>query len=316
MSVALIFPGQGGQKVGSGKDLYNNFSYVKEFFDSINNIVGYDILNIIFNGTEEQINETDISQISIIASSLATLMVLQNEYGFNPQKHSKYVAGHSLGEYSALVVAGVITHLDAVKLLHIRGRAMKECAKNAPGGMVALIGADAKSVQNLIQELQNHASGVAVIANDNTIGQIVISGNKNLMEKALEIYKDFGIKLAKKLNVAGAFHSPLMESASIKLSEELEKMEFKKPSIAFLPNVKADVEEDEKNIKDMLIKQTFGQVRWTETMQKMITLGVNSFLEIGDSTVLKGLVSRVSKDVVAESFDKLEDFAKINNFIK
>ncbi len=316
MSVALIFPGQGGQKVGSGQDLYNNFSYVKEFFDSANDITGYNILDIIFNGTAEQINATDVSQISIMLSSVATLMVLEKEHGFIPPKHSTHMAGHSLGEYSALVAAGVITPHQAIELLHTRGMAMKECAKKAQGTMVALIGAGALAVQNLVQEVQNQTKAVAVIANDNTKGQIVISGEIIAMDKALEIYKDFGIKIAKKLNVSGAFHSPLMAEASVALSKKLEKMEFKKPNIPFLPNVKADVEDDMQNIKNMLVQQVAGQVRWTETIEKMISLGVNTFLEIGDSTVLKGLVARVSKDVAIESFDKLEEFDKIKNFIK
>ncbi len=317
MSIALVFPGQGGQKVGSGKDLYDNFSYVKEFFNNANDIVGYNIVDIIFNGTDEQINATDVSQISIMLSSVATLMALENEYGFIPQQHSKYVAGHSLGEYSALVAAGVITPSQAIELLNVRGLAMKECVKNAKGTMIALIGGDIKAVEDLIKNLQTiMPDEIAVIANDNTKGQIVISGHIKPMEKTLEIYKDFGIKIAKKLNVSGAFHSPLMADASFKLADTLEEMDFKKPNIAFLPNVKADIEEDEQNIKNMLVKQVAGQVRWTETVEKLISLGADTFLEIGDSKVLQGLISRVSKDVATESFDKLEEFDKIKNFVK
>ena len=296
MLKALVFPGQGSQSVGMGKDLYDTFSVAKEVFQEVDDALSFKLSDVIFNGTAENLTATQNAQPALMAMSMAVWRVVQQEAGLKI-KDFAYVAGHSLGEYSALCAAESLSLADTARLLQKRGLAMAKAAEKQKGLMAAIIGMDAASVQSLAKQTDTF------VANDNSIGQIVISGSVENIEKACLKAKEMGAKRALPLNVAGAFHSPLMQSAAEEMKDVLKNVSFKTPVIPVVPNVLAESINDAAAIKELLYRQITGQVRWTETVQWLNSHG----------KVLNGLIKRTVPDMQVFSINdmlSLEEFEK------
>ena len=306
MLKALVFPGQGSQSVGMGKDLYDTFSVAKEVFQEVDDALSFKLSDVIFNGTAENLTATQNAQPALMAMSMAVWRVVQQEAGLKI-KDFAYVAGHSLGEYSALCAAESLSLADTARLLQKRGLAMAKAAEKQKGLMAAIIGMDAASVQSLAKQTDTF------VANDNSIGQIVISGSVENIEKACLKAKEMGAKRALPLNVAGAFHSPLMQSAAEEMKDVLKNVSFKTPVIPVVPNVLAESINDAAAIKELLYRQITGQVRWTETVQWLNSHGVEQIIEMGAGKVLNGLIKRTVPDMQVFSINdmlSLEEFEK------
>lgn len=306
---AFIFPGQGSQKVGMAKDVYDNFSYVKDLFNEANDILSVDLAKITFEGPMEELTKTQYAQPALMVTSIALLKVLANEYGVDVANNAQYVAGHSLGEYSALCAAGALSFAETVRLLGIRGSQMANCATKTQGGMAAIIGSDNDTVAEIVKEAA--AEDVCQLANDNSVGQIVISGSKVAVDRAITIAKDKGIKRAIPLPVSGAFHSQLMSDAGLAMAEALKDAQVNAPVVPVVANVTAKASNDPQQIKDLLTKQVTGCVRWRESLLELESLGVSKLVEIGAGKVLCGLAGRTVKEVATVSVQELND---IKNF--
>jgi [acyl-carrier-protein] S-malonyltransferase len=303
---ALVFPGQGSQKVGMGKDLNDNFQVAREVFETVDDILKSNLSKIIFEGPAEDLTQTQNTQPALMAVSIALIRVLEKEFGQKVQDISSFVAGHSLGEYSALCASGAISLEDTAKLLQIRGNAMAKCGQKTEGSMAAIIGAEIDLVKEVV-ELASKDGGICQFANDNSVGQIVISGAKDAINNAIKIAKEKGIKRALPLPVSGAFHSQLMQDAATEMQEALQKIEIKPPSIPLIANVSANITSDPAEIKKLLVEQITGQVRWRETMLLMQDSGIENIIEIGSGKVLAGLVSRTCTEISSKSIQNLED---------
>ena len=289
MKHAYVFPGQGSQAVGMGKDIYDNVPVAKEFFEKANEILGFRITDIMFNGTPEELKQTKVTQPAVFLHSV----ILAKALGVNPDA----VAGHSLGEFSALVVAGALSFEDGLKLVSKRAMAMQQCCEEQPGSMAAVLGLDDKTIEEVCASVE----GVVVAANYNCPGQLVISGADAAVDEACEKLKAAGARRALRLPVGGAFHSPLMEPARKELEAAIAEAEFKTPSCPVYQNVDAQPYTNAETIKKNLIAQLTAPVRWTQIVEKMIADGVTEFTELGPGNVLQGLVSKVSREVAAES---------------
>ncbi len=286
---AFVFPGQGSQYVGMSKKIPES-SLKKELFTKASDILGFDLLSLCDNGPAEALTSTENTQPALFTvSSIYDIML--KDRGIKPE----IVAGHSLGEYSALFSAGVISFEDGVSLVRKRGLLMKSASEKAPGKMLAVIGLKEENLQNLLKEASK--AGVIVAANFNSPGQIVLSGESAAIEKARSIAKEFGARLAKVLAVSAPFHSPLMEPVVEEMSSFIDKIEFKEPSVPIVQNVTGEIVEDISTIKENLKKQLTGPVLWTKTLDTMDKMGVNEFYEVGPKNVLKGLISRTLKGV-------------------
>jgi len=281
-SRAYIFPGQGSQCCGMGMELYRNNPKARRMFDEADSILGFKISEIMFNGTIEELTSTDIAQPAIFLHSTILAECMDD---YSPQM----VAGHSLGEYSALVSCGAMKYEDALNLVHIRANAMLTCCNRVPGTMAAIIKLEDEVVDRICRETE----GIVVAANYNSPGQIVISGENEAIEAACQQCKAAGAKRALKLSVGGAFHSPLMEPARKELADAISKVSMKAPSCPIYQNVSAKAETDPEIIKENLVAQLTSAVRWTQSVQAMIEDGAASFTEIGPGTVLQGLVKRI-----------------------
>lgn len=288
---AYVFPGQGAQFVGMGKDLYDNLPEAKEMFERANEILGFRITDIMFAGTDEQLKQTDVTQPAIFLHSVILARALGSE--FRPDM----AAGHSLGEFSALVAAGAMDFEDGLRLVAARARAMqKACAAN-PSTMAAILGLeDAK-----VEEILSGIDGVVVPANYNSPGQLVISGTNEAIDAACAKLSEAGAKRALKLNVGGAFHSPLMEPAREELASAIEATPFRTPVCPVYQNVDAKPYTDPAKIKENLIAQLTAPVRWTQIVQNMLADGATEFVELGPGNVLQGLIKKVSREVAVES---------------
>lgn len=286
---AFIFPGQGSQVVGMGKDLTEQSAQAKEIFKQANDALGYDLTKICFEGPEEELKQTANTQPAILATSIAQWKILEAE-GKNPD----VVAGHSLGEYTALVVAEAIAFVDAVKLVHLRGKLMEAAVPEGKGTMAAILG----MTQEQIKDVLKNVSGVVEIANINCPGQIVISGETSAVKEACDKLSAAGAKRAVLLPVSGPFHSSLMAPAGEKLKAEIDKLEVKKPKFKFIANVTADYVEDPAKIKELLIKQVSSSVLWQPSIERMITDGVTEFTEVGPGKVLTGLVKKIQREKI------------------
>lgn len=289
MSKAYVFPGQGAQFVGMGKDLYSSNQRAKLFFDKANEVLGYQITDVMFNGTDEDLRQTKVTQPAVFLHSVITAFSLED---FNPNM----VAGHSLGEFSALVAAGALTFEDGLKLVYARAMAMQKACEAAPSTMAAIIALPDEVIEKTCAEIST-AGNVVVPANYNSPGQVVISGNVEAVQEACLRLKEAGAKRALPLSVGGAFHSPLMESARVELAKAIEAAPVNTPVCPVYQNVDALPHVDPKEIKENLLKQLTAPVRWTQSVKNMIADGMTEFVECGPGQVLTGLIGRIQKDL-------------------
>lgn len=285
MNKAYIFPGQGAQFVGMGKDLYDYKDDTRDLFEKANDILGFRITDIMFNGTEEDLKQTNVTQPAIFLHSVILAKALGDV--FDPQM----VAGHSLGEFSALVASNALSFEDGLVLVSKRANAMQKACEIQPSTMAAILGLDDFTVEDICQRM----SEVVVPANYNCPGQLVISGTVEGIDSACALLLEAGAKRALKLNVGGAFHSPLMEAARAELQEAIEKVTIAEPICPIYQNIDAKPYTDPKEIKKNLIAQLTGPVRWTQTIEHMIKDGASSFIEVGPGNVLQGLVKKVNR---------------------
>jgi [acyl-carrier-protein] S-malonyltransferase len=288
---SYIFPGQGAQFIGMGKDLYDHSSSAKDLFERANEILGFRITDIMFSGTDEDLKQTNVTQPAIFLHSVILAKELKNN--FKPDM----VAGHSLGEFSALVAAEALTFEDGLRLVSARANAMQKACEIQPSTMAAILGLDDFTVEDICQRV----SDVVVPANYNCPGQLVISGSIEGVDKACELLLAAGAKRALKLNVGGAFHSPLMELARVELQAAIENTNIKEPICPIYQNIDAKPYKDVPNIKHNLISQLTGAVRWTQTIEKMLHDGATSFIEVGPGNVLQGLVKKLDRTVETSS---------------
>ena len=289
---AFVFPGQGAQFTGMGKDLYDNNPIAKELFDKADEILGFSITNIMFNGTDEELKETKVTQPAVFLHSVASALCLGDD--FCPAM----VAGHSLGEFSALVAAGALSFEDGLRLVSARAMAMQKACEAAPGTMAAVIGLPDETIEEICNEVSE--SGEAVVAaNYNCPGQLVISGTIEGINAACEKLKAAGAKRALPLKVGGAFHSPLMRPAKDELEKAIEATEFKAPRCPVYQNVDGKPYTDPAEIKANLIAQLTSSVRWTESVNNMISAGADDFTECGPGKALQGMIGRINKNVSA-----------------
>ena len=304
---SVIFPGQGSQSVGMTKELHDNFAYVKDLFNQADDILGYSISETILEGPKEDLDLTENTQPAIFLASYSIFEMIKRESNIN-LGDAKYFAGHSLGEYSALATSGSLDFKNAIKLLNQRGKAMQAAVPKGTGGMVAVLGVEIKEVNNLLEENQNNYK--CYIANDNSNGQIVLSGLNSDIDKFIEILKTKKIKNIK-LPVSAPFHCKLMDKATSIMRDKINNTNFEKPKNVIISNVTGSETQEIDKIKDLLIKQIESPVRWRESVIYMIKNGVTNFIEIGPGKVLSGLVKRIDKTINVNTINKPEDLKDI-----
>ena len=305
---SVIFPGQGSQLVGMGKDLYNKYSLIKNLFKEADDTLGFSLSNIILNGPKEELDLTENTQPAIFLVSYSIFKLINEEFNINLSKAS-FFAGHSLGEYSALASARSLSFSDTLKILRIRGKAMQSSVPKGMGGMVAVLGSEIKIIENIINE--NKSRYECYIANDNSESQIVLSGNINDLEKMIIDLNAANIKNIN-LPVSAPFHCKLMNKATIVMNEEISKLNFKEPKNTLVSNVTGKEISDSDELKDLLVKQIESRVCWRESVLLMINKGVNQFIEIGPGKVLSGLIKRIDKNVKVNAINTEEDIKLIN----
>ena len=290
---AFVFPGQGAQFVGMGKDLYENNPLAKELFDKANDILGYKITDIMFEGTAEELKQTKVTQPAVFLHSVISALCMGDE--FKPDM----VAGHSLGEFSALVAAGALSFEDGLRLVYARAMAMQKACEMAPGTMAAIIALPDEKVEEICAEISTEGN-IVIPANYNCPGQLVISGNVDAINLACGKLKEAGAKRALPLPVSGAFHSPLMQSAKDELQAAIEKTEVKTPKCPIYQNVDAMPHTDPAEIKQNLIAQLTSSVRWTKSVQNMIADGATEFTECGPGKALQGMIAKIDRSVTIQ----------------
>ena len=304
---SVIFPGQGSQIIGMGKEFFNRYDLVKKLFKEADDVLGISLSKIILEGPKEELDFTINTQPAIFLISYSIFSVIQKEFNINLYK-AKYFAGHSLGEYSALSSAGYLGFSDTIKLLRIRGDAMQNAVPKGEGGMVAVLGSKVDVVEKILSE--NNKNFDVQIANDNSEGQIVLSGKNTYLEKMTEIFKANGIKNIR-LPVSAPFHCKLMSKATEIMKKEIEKIHFENGKTILISNVTADEISSKEELKKLLIDQIESRVRWRESIINMINKGVNHFIEIGPGKVLSGLIKRINKEVKINTINNENDIKEI-----
>ncbi|MEI9997152.1 MAG: ACP S-malonyltransferase [Rhizomicrobium sp.] len=313
MTRAFIFPGQGSQAVGMGKVLAETFAPAREVFQEVDDALNQKLSKLMWEGPEGDLVLTENAQPAIMAASLAVLAVLRKDGGLDLARHARLVAGHSLGEYTALCAAGAFSLADTARLLKARGRAMQSAVPVGMGGMSALLGAEIEQAEELARECAAATGGVCVVANDNAPGQVVISGSKAALDKAPEIAKLKGIKRAMALNVSAPFHCPLMQPAADKMAEALAQVTIRPLAVPVVANVTAAETAEPETIRRLLVEQVTARVRWRESVLAFRGYGVTATVEVGGNKVLTGMVKRIDKDLATVTLDSpadIEAFAK------
>ena len=304
---SVIFPGQGSQIVGMGKEFYDKFDLVKNLFKEADEVLNLSLSKIILEGPKEELDLTANTQPAIFLISYSIFQVIKKEFNIDLNK-AKFFAGHSLGEYSAMACAGYLKFQDTIKILKIRGNAMQNSVPKGEGGMLAVLGTTVNNIEHILKD--NQENFIAEIANDNSEGQIVLSGKTHDLEKLSFYLRENKIKNIK-LPVSAPFHCSLMNKATKVMREELEKLNFKKGSNTLVSNITADEIFNSDELKDLLIKQIENRVRWRESVIKMVDKGVKQFIEIGPGKVLLGLVKRINKEVEVSSINNVDDIKNI-----
>ena len=312
MNKAFVFPGQGSQVVGMGKEFYDNFDIAKDVFNQVNEALGKDLSKIMFEGPQDLLTQTENAQPAIMCVSIAILKVLEKESGKKIEELCKYVAGHSLGEYSALCASEALSLQDTAKLLKIRGESFAEAGKSSKGAMVALVGATIEQAEEVANKARQDGE-ICQVANDNTVGQVVLSGNENSIDKAVDVATEMKIKRAIKLPVSGAFHSEFMKPAVEKMDKALVNFNINNPKVPVISNFLAKEEINPAEIKENLLKQITGRVRWRETMLLFEQKGIEEIVEIGSGKVLSGMVARTTPNIKAYSINSIETLKEFLN---
>ena len=305
---SVIFPGQGSQLVGMGKDFHNKYTIVQDLFEKADDTLGFSLSSLILNGPKEELDLTENTQPAIFLISYSIFKLIKEEFNINLSK-ANFFAGHSLGEYSALASAGALSFSDTIKILKIRGKAMQNSVPKGVGGMVAVLGSEIGIVESFINE--NKKKYECFIANDNSVGQIVLSGNIEDLEKMMVDLNSAKIKSIK-LPVSAPFHCKLMNKATLIMEEEITKLSFKEPKNILISNVTGNKITNSIELKSLLVKQIESRVRWRESVILMINKGVNQFIEIGPGKVLSGLIKRINRNVKVNAINTEEDIKLID----
>ncbi len=311
MSLAFTFPGQGSQAVGMGADLAEAFPVAAQLFEEIDDALGQKLFQLMKEGPEEDLTLTENAQPALMAVSMAVMRVLEAEGGFKLEEHVKFVAGHSLGEYSALTAAGALSVADCARALKIRGQAMQAAVPVGEGAMAAILGLDIETATQVAQEAAG--DDVCAPANDNAVGQLVLSGSVAAIERAVEIAKEKGAKKAMMLQVSAPFHCPLMQPAADRMAEALSEITITTPVVPLIANVTADLVEEPEEIRDLLVKQVTGMVRWRESVLALRDKGAKRLLEVGSGKVLTTMLKRIDKEVQGDPVGTPE---QIDAFLK
>lgn len=305
MARALVFPGQGSQSVGMGKDLAKAFVSAREVFEEVDDALEQKLSSLMFEGPDDELTLTENAQPALMAVSMAAMAVLKSEGGFDIAKSAAFVAGHSLGEYSALAAAGAFSLADTARLLKLRGQSMQQAVPVGEGAMAALLGLDLPAAKEIVEEASD--GEILAVANDNAPGQVVVSGKTSAVERAVQVAKEYGAKRAMLLQVSAPFHCPMMAPAAEVMAEALANTDVTAPAVPLIANVTAGPVSDPTEIRRLLVDQVTGMVRWRESVETMKAKDVDNLVEIGSGKVLSGLTRRIDRDLTASNVGSPED---------